>query len=242
MTWNESQRVNYHHIISPRTIDQRLEALDAEIKRVDYVCLTDAISHMGQGGEMMFEALAEDHRQKVNTGKQRTFKIRVLRDQWGNEPSPGDVVKVKRQKPYRDRAGRKLRSRAINDMKRRGTFDKAFIEIAEYVIDTDGCITCNFEDGGHLLLEFGVHFESREALCGRRELSSGPCKVLDENGRGMQAEDDEGKPRYDEAGAPVPLMKHVWYWRYEEAPPWTLDAAQPTSPTSEGDSGGGYEE
>jgi len=185
----EENHINYAYIVAPRTLDARLEALDRELERVSYISLTDAISYSRSGGALVMETLAAEN-------PSRKFKIQVLKDEWGNVPKPGDIVTRKIQKKMVDRAGRKLRGNAVNDMKRRGTFDKKYIDVREFVVDDKGCIECDYDDAGWLLATYGVHCDSDAAMGGRREFSKAPCE------------------------APDGQMMHVHYWRYKEAPPW----------------------
>lgn len=192
-------RVDYNAITAQKTAVGKHEALEREIAKCDYVCLTDAIVSMNAGGAMVFEYLEKEEKERLYTGNPRKFKLRVLRDEWGNEPKPGDKVVRKIERQYRDKAGRKLRINHIHDLQRRGLFEKDFVIRREFEVDEKGCIECLFDDAGHFLLEFGKHFESGMAICGRKELSGGPCR------------------------APDGSMKHVWYWRFDEAPPWVYD-------------------
>lgn len=197
----DDRHINYSYICAPRTVDARLQALDNEIDRVGYICLTDAIAYQTYGGTMVMETLATERK----TPK-RTWKIRVLKDEWGNPPKPGDVLVRKIQRPLRDRAGRKMRSTTIKDMKRRGTFEKNYIEKHEFKVDNKGCIECEYEHAAWFLSTYGIHYETRAALGGHREFSSEPCK------------------------SPSGGMLHVHYWRYEEAPPWVYETLPDISP------------
>jgi len=185
----EDHHINYAYIVAPRTVDARLEALDQELERVNYVLLTDAITHMNYGGSLVMETLANE---PVHSNKK--WKIQVVKDEWGNPPKPGDVITRKIQRKLVDRAGRKLRSNAVNAMKRQGSFERRYIDKREFVVDDKGCIECSYDDAGWFLSTYGVHYESGEGLGGHRELSSDVCKAPDGN------------------------MLHVHYWRYSEAP------------------------
>jgi hypothetical protein len=212
------KRIDFQRCLDHRTLDGKLTAFDKEIDRVGYVCLTDAIAHRGMGGEYLLEILGEEY--KDHSIDKRTWKIQVLCNEWGEVLKPGDVVTRKVTRQYRDRAGRKLRSRAVNKMIIQGGYEKAFGQKFNFVVDDKGCIECDFESAGDLLMDYGVHFETGEGLGGRRELSGGPCK------------------------APDGSMKHVRYWRYKEAPPWVYETLpsltkkrkkkqSPTNPTQE---------
>ena len=192
-------RINYSLIANQSSTDGRLRALEDEIDRADYICLTDAVLNLGNCGELMMEWLGTEEKNNTSLENRRNFKIKILTDEWGNEVLPGEYLVRKKMKPLVDIGGRKLRSNAINDMKRCGTFDKQYIEERKFKVDKDGCITCGFEDAGWFLSEYGVNFDTdpKQPVCGRKEFSGGPCKAPD------------GK------------MKITHYWRYEEVPPWT---------------------
>jgi hypothetical protein len=190
------ERVDYGVINAARTENQRLELLEQEIERVGYICLTDALVHPDQCGSLMLAWLQNEETRNMRSGTQRKWMIKVIRDAWGKELKPGDFVTRKIMLPLKDRAGRLLTSRVLNKMRQRGAFDKTFIEERKFKVDEKGCIECSYDDAVYFLVDYGVHFETRHAITGRREMSSGPCK------------------------APDDTMRHVWYWRYEEAPPW----------------------
>jgi hypothetical protein len=191
------QRIDFNRCLDHRTLDGKLTAFDKEIERVGYVCLTDAIAHRGSGGEYLLEMLGDEYKDRAV--EPRKWKLKVLCNEWGDILKPGDIVERKVTRQFRDRAGRKLRSRAVNQMIIRGGYEKAFVQTFRFEVDEKGCIECDFESAGDFLMDYGVHFETKEGLGGRRELSGGPCK------------------------APDGSMKHVRYWRYEEAPPWVYD-------------------
>jgi len=196
----QEHHVDYNAIVTQRTNDGRIAALKREVEKAAYVCLTDALNHYNYGGAMMMERLEADNTDKAPMGTNRKFKIFVMRDAWGNPGKPGDTVTRKIPKPLRDDSGRKLRSSTKNDMMRRGTWEKIFVTKRDFIIDNKGCIECTYEDAAWLLQEHGVNYaDTSAAICGRREMSSQPCK------------------------APGGGMKHIWYWRYWEAPPWVYD-------------------
>jgi len=203
----DNHHINYAFITAPRTMDARLEALDQEIERVESVLLTDAITHDRYGGALVSETLANEP-----AFKDAKWKIRVLKDEWGNPPKPGDLVVRKIQRNLVDRAGRKLRSNAVNAMKRQGSFEKKYIDKREFVVDDKGCIECGYGDAIWFLRVRGVHYKTGEGLGGFREHSSGPCK----------------SPNGD--------LLHIHYWRYSEAPPWVyadLPDLEKTKPKTE---------
>jgi hypothetical protein len=192
--YEDSMKIDYNAIWSQKTEDAKWTALENEVERVGHVCLSDTLTHLNSGGYMMLEWLGNQELQNIRAGTEMRWKIRAIQDEWGNKYKPGDKVTRRIQKPLKDKAGRKYRSNAINDFIRRGTFEKMFIELREFVVDDKGCIDCSYDDAAWFLTEFGTHYNSGVALCGRRELSSGPCK------------------------APDGSERHIRYWRFSEAP------------------------
>ncbi len=175
----ENKRIDYSIIVARRTADDKIKTLKAEIARCGEILLTDAIVNMDRGGALMMKWLEEDEQRGLRAGAPRKWKLRVLRNEWGEEPPALKFIERRVMLPLKDEAGRTLRSRVINDMKRRGDFDRTFMQTRRYEIDDKGCIECTYEDAGWFLQEFGKHFETGIAICGRRELSGGPCKAPD---------------------------------------------------------------
>jgi hypothetical protein len=192
------ERIDYNKIATQTGRENKIQAAEDEIARVGYVCLTDAISHPDQCGNLVLVWL-EDNERSFGTEPKQRFKIKVRCDAWGDKPNPGDIVERKIMKPLTDRSGNLLRNNVINDMRRRGTFEKQFIEVRKFEVDEKGCIDCGYNDAVFFLTEFGVHFETHAAICGRREVGGSPSKCPDGG------------------------MKHVRYWRYEEVPPNVYD-------------------
>ena len=193
-------RIDYPKIVNQTTSELRAFAVQSEVRACDYVCLTDAIVNFSTGGTMVMEYLGNEAKD-MTLVDQRVFRLRVLCDTWGKKLKQGDKVVVKKMKPLLTLAGKKLRSTAINDMKRRGTFERDYIIRREYEVDEFGLITCGYEDACRLLSSYGVNFETdpKVPICGRRKECSG------------------------ESLAPDGKMRRVQYWRYEEVPPWKYE-------------------
>lgn len=194
-------RINYPVLAQIRNGSQRAEALEQEIAKCDYLCLTDCFANPELGGPLTLQWLDEEAKRDAPSGRMRKFRIRVLRDEWGNQPP--DITSVERviTLPLITRDGKQLSSRVLNDMRRRGDFERRYIVRRKYDLDEKGCFEAGYEDAGWFLSTYGIHFDSKIALPtnGRRELSASPCR------------------------APDGSMKYIWYWRYEEAPPWVYD-------------------
>ena len=194
-------RVNYPMLAQIRNGEQRLEAMQEEIAKCDYLCLTDALSHTTMGGPLVLQWLEDELRRNAPTGNIRKFRIHVIRDEWGREPPAFMFVERKIQLPLRTRAGKRMSNRMANDMRRMGTFESQFVITRRFDLDERGCFEASYEDAGAFLATYGIHFQTKTALPtnGHRELSGGQCV------------------------APDGSLKHIWNWRYEEAPPWIYE-------------------
>jgi hypothetical protein len=135
---------------------------------------------------------------KSETGINRRYKIRILKDKWGEPVETGQEIEWMCGRITRDPFGKKLTNAYYKDMVRRGK--QRSLEIwHSATVDKHGCIDVGFKDAAILLSERGLHFESKEPLCRYRDVSSEPVKCKD------------GKMR----------LQH--FWLYEEVPPWEYE-------------------
>lgn len=169
--------------------------LDHKCSPDDPPYLSDIMIASGQGGQPLLEALSERYEKgrDLPASKRFFWKLQVLRDEWGNPPRPGDVVKLRIAKKLRHREGKPLATNEIMIDVQSGEFDRKWNDYHEYSVDERGCISVEFNDAGNLLRQFGVHGKS-----GRR-ISIHP-------------EEHSGDP----ALCPDGQKRHVWYWRYRE--------------------------
>lgn len=93
------------------------------------------------------------------------WKIQVICDEWGNKPSPGDQVVMKKQRPLEYAPGKPVPATDLNIDRANGEYEKKWIEPRPYIVDEKGCITCEFEDAGHFLNTRGVHYATGHKLC-----------------------------------------------------------------------------
>jgi hypothetical protein len=133
------ETVDYGKIGALPSIDARIQEVEDQLRNVGYVSITDALSNYKRGGSVVFEALAEDQKRSMYGEQPRTWKIKMLCDQWGQPYKPGDKVEWESKGSIVFR-GRKLNIQQIKDMIRRGERDKLYHKHS-YTVDADGCIT-----------------------------------------------------------------------------------------------------
>lgn len=194
------RKIDYAKIAMQPTIAARKATALEEIERVDYVIMTDAFLETNRGGQFVMQLLGETEKKELLRGRPtRKYRIRAIKDEWGNPYWPGDVVRRKIEEPKKDIEGQKYTNRALKKWRISGEYDKMFVSYNEYVVDKKGCIECTFEDAGFFLMDHGIHYETGFAICGRKEMTRDPCK------------------------APNGQMLHIHNWLYQEVPPWIYD-------------------
>jgi hypothetical protein len=176
------------------------------VRAAGYVSISDALVSRLIGGNHVLIHLEREEKEglpnqggdiEVGSGRKRTrtWRIKCLKDSWGDPVKPGDQVRWLVHRRNRDDLGLKLRSTDIKDMKRRGTAHKLETHHTA-VVDEKGCIELTYADAAMLLDNWGVHFRSGEPISGYREHSS-------------------AQKRHPVTGE----LKHRWNWRYMEIPP-----------------------
>lgn len=180
---NEEEKIKY------------VRGLIAQCGDHDNIFLSDVILRGGAEGVFVARELENQERTRLMSGrKPMTWKIKVLKDEWGNVPQPGDIVKKKTAKPPKKPNGKYYTSDERNMSMVAGTYEQDFFDVREYEVDEKGCIECSFTDAGYFIKMFGVHARSGRPINTRRELSTEPVK------------------------SPNGGMLHVHYWRYKEVP------------------------
>lgn len=178
--------------------DDRFEAALKECEKFsadDPPPLSDVYTNMKNGGQAILIAL--DHLDKQNNrvgGKPFTWRIEVLRDEWGNIPMPGEVVERVFPVNRKNRKHHPVPARDLNAAIVDGSFSDKYEDRRRYVVDPKGCIQCTFDDATYFLFNWGVHFRTKYGMCGKDEHSREPVKT------------------------PEGQTLHVWYWRYAEVP------------------------
>jgi hypothetical protein len=189
--------------VSPQSLGRKMQDIIAKAAEGDTPYLSDCISEMLDGGGYLLEALGDyyDNFERDMAIEDRiTYKLFVIRDQWGEEVKPGDTVKVRILKNFRGVDGKIVSKTKQNAMKMQGTFDKAFHRFKEFKVDDKGCITCDHESAMRFLTISGVHGKSGIQITTKPEISEEPVDYIDKSGK------RNGK-------------KHVWYHLYKEVSP-----------------------
>jgi len=189
--------LNYDQIALKQDPDERLDYIKAQLRlmdRDDPIYLSDVISKQKNvGGDILIalsEIAAEDRMSKTN---EILWTIKVLRDEWGNVPQPGDTVEWVYPINRTTRDGRPLMAEDANVAMMDGSFSDKYEGKRVYRVDKKGCIRCPLEDAVNFLNTHGIHGKTGYALPhGKPEQSTEPCK------------------------APNGDKLHIWYWRYSE--------------------------
>jgi hypothetical protein len=140
--------------------------------------LSDLELMVGTGPVFVKRQLEQNYKSRDSRARFR-WRIRVLKDKWGNSPSPGDVITLKMQRSLQDSKGRAFTQEEMSNAKRMGTYDGKYNEVIEYVIDDKGCFECEFEQAVVFIRDWGVHPRSRLPVTIKPEYSKHP---VDANG------------------------------------------------------------
>lgn len=155
--------------------------------------LTDLYVNSEKGGEYFLVVISEMDQKARMVGRQPPmWRLQVIRDEWGNVPSPGDVVERRIPINRKDRQGKPVLSSELNAAKMDGSYEERFEEVEQYVVDEKGCISVPFNTAGYWLTNNGIHGRTRKGICRRPEHSTEPVN------------------------APNGQKLHVWYWRFAE--------------------------
>lgn len=184
-------------MIDSSTWRNYIDAFIAKCAPDDPPFLSDLLAGIRKGGQPIMEELGALYDQRVDPAFK--WKIKVMRDEWGNEPEPGDKVVRKIQKPLFYGPGKPVPAHDINIDKVNGEYEKKWISTVTYVVDSKGCIVCEFRDAVYFLRAFGIHSRSKHKLCRHKDphsLEPAPTGKINEKGE--------------------PEKLHVWYHRYRE--------------------------
>ena len=190
-------RFDFEHFPIMLSSKDRVEAIKkqlAPLDKNDPVFLSDCLVRMNDLGTDVLCAVFELDFEETSARRiGYRWKLKVLRDEWGNIPRPGDVVEMVRPKNRKDRDHRPVSPEVLNAAMADGSFSSRFEMKRQYIVDEKGCIECVFEDAVEFLRDYGVHSVTGFAL-------------------------PHGKPEHsqDPAKAPDGSMLHIWYWRYRE--------------------------
>lgn len=199
------KKIDYNHIASQSGREYKLRAINAEIAKVGIhnIAISDCLVNADRGGLLVMRTLLEHYKNAHDL----TYKIRVLRDMWGNHVKPGQKIEWKFAFRHRDEFGRKMTKHQIDAYRRRGEIRQ--VEIWHHAfVDDAGCITVGFEDAAILLQHHGVHYDSKE-----------PITHMPEKHREVTYDSYDRDLR-------KPLgVQH--FWLYEEVPVTTIDETSP---------------
>ncbi len=149
-----------------------------------------------------------------------SWKIQVMRDEWGNLPQPGDIVRRRMQvgmytKGIGKETPKPVPGTVISAAKTDGSYDEKYVRELQYVVDEKGCITCPFDSAGYFIRRWGVHPETNRPVFVKKEKLE-----IDPKSEHYQEvfEHQRPKPEISSnlATAPNGMKLHVWYWRYKE--------------------------
>lgn len=189
--------IDWEAIRNGRSLEDKRRIALGELRKCDgHIVISDCLANKKRDGVIFLEILDSKIAMRDHVPR---YKLRILRDQWGDPPVPGEDHVWRAGTRNRDEFGRKMGSLEIRERMRRG--DNSHLVYHSAVIDQDGCITVPYEDAAMLLNHFGVHYSSGEPLTGLREMSREPTKRASDG-----------------------AMKIQHNWRYVEVPPWESPA------------------
>jgi hypothetical protein len=174
--------------------------IDAELDKCapdDPPLLSDLIIAENSGGLQVLMALEQRHKENLELPLEQRFnwKLKVMRDEWGNIPQPGEDYILTLKKPY-VQGGKKLTIGQINIDIATGLHDEKWLKHIPYKVDAKGCITCGYEHAMIFIRKYGMH-----PITGK----GGPPLS-------MHKIPHSENP----VNAPDGMQKHAWYWRVQE--------------------------
>jgi hypothetical protein len=193
--------IDYDRLASIDDPRRRYVATQEAVARAGKIILSDALINRDHGGNYVLVYLdkeqldgVRDENGIVRPAEIRTFKIKILFDEFGNPPKPGTEHKWLFGRTKRDKFGWKISTRQAKEIIRKGNR----VELETYhaaKIDNNGCITVPYKDAVHLLDNWGIHYFSNEPISRMREFT-----------RWTKKNPESGE------------MEHVHNWRYVEVP------------------------
>ncbi len=134
------------------------------------------------------------------------YTLHCLRDEWGNVPQEGDIVK-RRFKRQLIKDGVPLSSKKERQWMAWGTYDEMMNKYKDYVVDERGCIKCTYADAEYFLMQNGIHSKSNIPI------SQHTIPAINkESGEPLKRDELSKSPAKAENGDYL----HVWYWRFKE--------------------------
>lgn len=141
--------------------------------------LSDALAKIYSGGYYLIKKLGDLWENRKE--RHHRWKIRILCDEWGTPPKPGDIVRRWTSKNRRDNVGQLVRNVVRNASIAAGTEKEDFYNCTEFVVDEKGCIECEFDDAMYFLNVYGIHSRSKRALNPQYTKAKSREPVVDRN-------------------------------------------------------------
>ena len=159
--------------------------------------MSDLLVGFNEGGIHMMIALdartARDSQIERPPEQRFSWKLKVIKDEWGQPVYPGDVVYHEIYTSPNHGEGKPMTASEISVEKMNGTFEKNWITKIPYVVDKKGCITTGYVATSYFLQKWGIHGVTGAIISHHKVETSG-----------------------DPHEAPKEGMKHVHYWRFKE--------------------------
>lgn len=179
-----------------RSIVDRNEKIDA-IKSALYQAPEDDPPYLSDlivsDDDAITVALSDMEQEAMRTRRDGlTWRLLVIRDEWGNVPQPGEAIDRIIPINRKTRDGKPVSAKDINRAMVDGSYSKKYEDNRSYTIDEKGCISCSFSDAVYFLKHWGIHGKTRTGITYHPEHSQEPC--IAPNGQKL----------------------HVWYWRFAE--------------------------
>jgi hypothetical protein len=189
------ERFNFDSISGLRDkniINERISAFISRLNNDNLPLLSDLLADRGGNGGIVNREIGFSEQAKLQGMDLESilmFRIQYIRDEFGNDPVPGEYAyhkSIKFSKRLEPMAKRTL-------AKQRGTYEQEFLDIRKYKIDEKGCFKCPFESAVYFLINHGLHAITGIPLNSKEEVTRNAWKSHD------------GK-----------TMRHIWNWRYRE--------------------------
>jgi len=195
-------QIKFSDIKSARSQDE-LDSIISEIVSTNTkespIYLSDIIVNYNNGGGLIMKAIADRDEEDAEGGSEERilYKIKVVRDEWGNPPVPGEKVKWVINKRPKDQHGRPVTASDAAAMRITGDWDKKFKIVREYTVDNKGCISVPFQVAAAMLNVYGLHGRTMKPITKNHPIEHSTEPVETPSGEKL----------------------HVWYWRYYEVTP-----------------------
>ena len=158
----------------------------------DPIQLSDLIANKTGWGGSALMYLGTMAQRRGDVAADMTWKIKVLRDEWGNKLGPGDVVVKRTPRPLIDELGASVKPQEMSVAMLDGSYEEKYIIKTKYEVDEKGCIECGFTDAVYFMHNYGLHEKTGRVLSTKEEHSREPVD------------------------APNGQKLHCHYWRFQE--------------------------